>query len=232
MQMGVFPSDDQYLDSAVRNLSEAVRDMDYLAVHESTLVEGIVDHLALESGILDFSGIEPNRSFPYRTEDCYLPFCENKRILLITTPADLLASRATKAIFEATWEKTQCPWFNPASVDSLSFDSLFSDDIHQKYSSSEELLHEICTEISTREFDVALVGASSMGIPIASHVKSLGKVGLSLGGHLQILFGVQGKRWRDDPNWQRTYWNESWLDMPDEFKPLRLGWRADDGAYW
>lgn len=231
-QAGAFPPDDKYLDSAVQLLSDAVRNMDYLAVHESPLIEGIVDHLELKSKLLDFGGIEPNRDLPYKIEDCYLPFCENKRILLITTPAELLASRATKETFEATWRNIHCPWFYPASVDFLSFDSLLDDSIHVKYASSMDLLNEICSQISTREFDVAFVGASSLGIPIVDHVKSLGKVGLSLGGHLQVLFGVQGKRWRDDPEWQRAYWNETWLDMPSEYKPLQKDWTVDDGAYW
>jgi len=231
-QMGAFPSDDQYLDSAVHKLSESVKDMDYLAVHESPLIEGIVDHLELKSKLLDFGGIEPNRDLPYKIEDCYLPFLKDKRILLITTPAELLASRATKETFEATWRNIHCPWFYPASVDFLTFDSLLDDSTHNKYASSLDLLNEICSQISKREFDIAFVGASSLGIPIVDHVKSIGKVGLSLGGHLQVLFGVQGKRWRDDPNWQRAYWNEAWLEMPSEYKPIQKDWTVDDGAYW
>ena len=231
-QAGAFPATHDYLDSAVQQLTEAVRGMDFLAIHDSGLVPGIIHHLRLKSGLLPFNDLEPNKDTPYNLKDCYLPALRDKRVLIVSTPADLLVSRATKVTFENTWQKISCPWFEPHSVEALSFDSLFDSEITRSYASSTDLLESICAELSTRNFDIALIGASSLGILIADYVKDLGKVGLSLGGHLQVIFGVQGKRWRENPHWQQAYWNESWVNMPENFKPTGRKWLVDDGAYW
>lgn len=231
-QIGVFPSTNEYLDSTVQGFAESVKNMDFLAVHDSPLVPGISRELDLNAGLLSFSDIEPNKDTPYNSLDCYLPSFRDKRILIVTTPADLLVSRANKETFESTWQKIDMPWFQPQSVEALPFVSLFDIDINNVYSTSLEVFKDISHEISKRDFDIALIAAGSLGIPLAHHVKNLGKVGLSLGGHLQVIFGVQGKRWRENPHWQQAYWNESWIDMPRELIPRGTAWRADDGAYW
>ena len=67
-------------------------------------------------------------------------------------------------------------------------------------------------------------------IPLAAAVKRLGRVAIDLGGHLQVLFGVLGKRWRASPAWMETYVNEQWMDMPARYRPTVTG-VCDNGAY-
>lgn len=232
MQIGVFPNSDEYLSSSARSFRHSLSGIDFLAVHESPLVEDVVGSLTHKPHLIGFNELEPNREIPYRAEDCYLPSLRNQRVLIITSPADLLVQRANVDTFTAVWRKTGCPWFYPRSVDGLAFTSLFDPDVRQDFDSSLEVLAHICDEIAMREFDVAIVGAGSLGIPIVHHVKQLGKIGLSLGGHLQVLFGVQGKRWREDAQWQRSYGNEAWIDMPSQAHPRGKDWLADGGAYW
>ena len=54
---------------------------------------------------------------------------------------------------------------------------------------------------------------------LAAAVKRLGRVGVSLGGHLQIVFGVAGERWLEREDWRRLYINESWTRIPDRYVP-------------
>ena len=76
-----------------------------------------------------------------------------------------------------------------------------------------------------------MIAAAGLSIPLAAHIKELGKVGISLGGHLQALFGVLGKRWRLSPEWQQRYINDAWIDMPPEYCPAETN-VGDAGAYW
>ncbi len=232
MQCGVFPSTDDQLDRAGLVFADAAASMDFLAVHESRLAVSAIHELSACPHLVSFNDLEPNKDAPYRGEDCYLPDLRNRRILIVTTPAELLVSRATRDVFERTWDKIQCPWFSPMSVEGISFSSLFSSDASEKFSSSLELQSVICDEIASRNFDVALIGASSLGVPLAAFVKSLGKVAISLGGHLQVLFGVQGGRWINNPHWQQAYVTDAWVNMPVEFRPTGRRWLVDDGAYW
>lgn len=81
------------------------------------------------------------------------------------------------------------------------------------------------------DFDVAIIGCGAYGFPLASYVKSLGKVAIHLGGVTQLLFGIKGKRWE---NWQhytnlRKNNGENWIfahEIPDNYKKI------EGGCYW
>ncbi|MEN9248961.1 MAG: hypothetical protein Q6K95_02040 [Gloeomargarita sp. GXS_bins_116] len=85
-------------------------------------------------------------------------------------------------------------------------------------------------QIAQMDFDIALIGAGAYGLPLAAHVKRLGKKAVHLGGATQILFGIKGKRWDERPFFQRLY-NEYWVrPAPHEVPP-----KADiveSGCYW
>ena len=34
-----------------------------------------------------------------------------------------------------------------------------------------------------------------------------------------MLFGVYGRRWRERDEWRRDYLNDSWIEMPDRYRP-------------
>jgi hypothetical protein len=51
------------------------------------------------------------------------------------------------------------------------------------------------TEIDTTDYDICLIGAGAYGFHLAAHVKRMGKKSVHLGGSLQLLFGIKGKRW-------------------------------------
>lgn len=55
------------------------------------------------------------------------------------------------------------------------------------------------TEIDKRIFDIAIIGCGAYGFPLAAHIKRIGKKAVHLGGATQILFGIKGKRWVDNP---------------------------------
>jgi len=231
-QIGVFPDSDEYLKRCATSFASSMAELDFLAVHESPLVDLVVRPSASGPWLIGFNDLEPNRSAPYNGSDCYLPALRDLRVLLITSPAMLLAERATPETFAAVWERTGCPWFWPKSVTGLPFTSLFDSRVREEFSSSLEVLDRISENVSSLEFDVALVGAGSLGVPIVERVKRMGKVGISLGGHLQVLFGVQGRRWREDVQWQQAYWTPAWIDMPANVHSGGVRWLADDGAYW
>ena len=77
---------------------------------------------------------------------------------------------------------------------------------------------------------MALLGAAGLAIPLAAHIKSTGRIAIDLGGHLQVLFGVKGKRWREDPVWPQRYFNDAWIDMPAAYRPKVIA-VCDNGAY-
>jgi hypothetical protein len=88
-----------------------------------------------------------------------------------------------------------------------------------------EALNYMKGEIDKIDYDICLIGAGAYGFPLAAHVKRMGKKGIHIGGALQLLFGIKGKRW-EDPNYGVKEWgipygsytnliNEHWV-RPNE----------------
>ncbi len=93
-----------------------------------------------------------------------------------------------------------------------------------------DALDWMCEQISQTAFDVAIIGAGAYGLPLAAHVKRLGKKAVHLGGATQILFGIRGKRWDEMPFFQKLY-NEYWVrPLPSEVPPEHQ--RVEGGCYW
>ena len=91
------------------------------------------------------------------------------------------------------------------------------------------------TEIDKHDYDICLIGCGAYGFPLAAHVKRKGKKAVHLGGSLQLLFGIRGKRW-EDVNYNTTYnyaqfVNEYWVKPGKEEKPEKAS-TVEDACYW
>ena len=103
---------------------------------------------------------------------------------------------------------------------------------NKNYSSWFDALNFLKNEIDKKqkEFDIALIGCGAYGLPLAAHVKRIGKIGIHMGGCLQILFGIKGKRW-DNHKIISNLYNVNWVRPSDEDKPLSYK-KVEDGCYW
>jgi hypothetical protein len=85
-------------------------------------------------------------------------------------------------------------------------------------------------EVKKADFDVAIIGAGSYGLPLSAYVKSLGKVSIHMGGATQILFGIRGKRWDNMKEFSEII-NEHWV-RPSAAEMIPAGDKIEDGCYW
>ena len=85
-------------------------------------------------------------------------------------------------------------------------------------------------DIDGHTFDVALIGAGAYGLPLSAHVKRSGKVAIHLGGALQILFGIKGRRWEAMPQISR-FFNEAWV-RPGAGETPDGNAKIEGGCYW
>lgn len=84
--------------------------------------------------------------------------------------------------------------------------------------------------MDTREFDVALIGAGGMSLPLAVHAKNLGAVGIHLGGATQLLFGIRGRRWDESVDMQQ-FFNSNWT-RPSAAETPESSSTIEEGCYW
>lgn len=231
-QSGVFPSNLNFLASFSAFFSDAVAKLDVLGLFGAPLEKILIQHYQFSAHLVKYRNTEPNRSIPNNAKLCYLPFFENKRVLIIAPFGHLLKERAKQSVFEGVWLNTQKPWFKPSFVDSIEFPYAYESQTQQKFGDIFNLFEYICQQIDTKDFDIALIAAGGLAIPLASYIKSKRKSAFSLGGHLQVLFGVKGARWKNDPVWVNHYFNDAWVDMPEQYHPQDKNQLTDRGAYW
>lgn len=90
-------------------------------------------------------------------------------------------------------------------------------------------------EIDKHDYDICLIGCGAYGFPLAAHVKRMGKKAFHLGGSLQLLFGIRGKRW-ENANYNPKYnyaqlINEHWVKPGQEEKPENAS-IVEGACYW
>ncbi len=81
-----------------------------------------------------------------------------------------------------------------------------------------------------REFDVAIIGAGSYGLPIGRAIKFSGRGAIHLGGTTQVLFGVRGKRWETRQPFT-DFIDDTWIRPSTEEKPPGAE-KVEGGIYW
>ncbi len=93
-----------------------------------------------------------------------------------------------------------------------------------------DALDYMAGEIKKTDFDIALLGCGAYGMPLASQIKDMGKQVIYMGGVLQMLFGIKGKRWDDTPEAAALY-NEYW-EYPDPSRKPENADTVEGGCYW
>lgn len=104
-----------------------------------------------------------------------------------------------------------------------------------------EALKYMEDEISKMDFDICILGCGAYGLPLAAHVKRLGKKAIHLGGGSQLLWGIKGKRWDNnayhwenlpqlDTNYSSLY-NNYWV-RPSSVETPKNALKVEGACYW
>lgn len=93
-----------------------------------------------------------------------------------------------------------------------------------------EALDYMCEEIQKIDFDIAILGCGAYGMPLSAKIKKMGKQSIYMGGVLQMLFGIRGRRWDAEPKAAALY-NEHWVS-PDAGSVPKGSNSVEGGCYW
>ena len=85
-------------------------------------------------------------------------------------------------------------------------------------------------EIEKQDFEIALLGCGAYGMPLAAHIKRMGKKAVHMGGILQFLFGIKGKRFLETPE-TKDYINDYFVFPSEADKPKEAD-KVEGGCYW
>lgn len=99
-----------------------------------------------------------------------------------------------------------------------------------------EALQYMKDGIDKIDYDICLLGCGAYGFPLAAHCKRQGKQAIHLGGVLQLLFGIKGRRWETEEIYKTKYryidcYNKYWV-RPLEAETPANSKSIENGCYW
>jgi hypothetical protein len=162
---------------------------------------------------------------PYFYSNPWTGFLKGKRVLVVHPFEDSIKSQ---------YANRQLLWKNPDVLPEFELITIKAEQTiagqPSRFSNWFEALASMEDKISKADFDVALIGCGAYGMPLAAHVKRMGKQAVHLAGWLQVLFGINGQRWRSDPRFTQ-FINDAWQsplphEIPSGFK------KVENGCYW
>lgn len=162
---------------------------------------------------------------PYDYDKPWSQALKGKRVLVIHPFAESI--KAQYARKDSIWpDKEVLPDFELITIKAVQ--SLGG--AETPYKDWFEALEAMEAQMDIIEYDVALTGCGAYGLPLAAHAKKTGHIGIHLGGPLQILFGIKGKRWDNIPEVAKFY-NDSWVrPLPEETPECHAA--VEDSCYW
>jgi len=219
---GVFPVSSSGLTSAASRLCSSLLQVDLLAQWQSPYQAALI-----ASGFLGphVDRCELTDLEPWWSEHPWTLLLEGKRVLVVH-PFDASVRQQyprRHLIFEG---KSVLPEFELLTLKppvTLGGET-------QAYGSWSEALDDLIGQVKECEFDVALIGCGAYGLPLGAAVKQSGKSAIHMGGALQLLFGISGRRWESMPQYAALM-NDSWV-RPSQDETPRAASKVDGGCYW
>ncbi len=220
---GFFPNDTSLLPRFNEVMKDACGQLDILGVWQNSCEDYYIRRYCRNlKATAKLISIEPWRNeFPWSSA------LAGKRVLVVHPFEDSIRQQYRN--YDKLFLNPQMlPKFELLTLKAVQTSGDASD---SRFSDWFEALDWMCGECDRRDFDIALLGCGAYGFPLAAHIKKTGRQAIHLGGCLQILFGLRGKRWDEmEPDIVAMY-NEYWhYPLADE---APAGSDAiEGGTYW
>jgi hypothetical protein len=224
MQMwsGFFPARKDKIEQFCELLLRDIPEVDVLG-------SWLVDEQLFKTELKNCSKINFELLNPYFSSIPWTKALEGKKVLVVHPFANAIALQYKKR--ELLFKDNLLPKFELMTVKAVQ--SIAGNTT--QFADWFDALNYMKAEIDKHEYDICLIGCGAYGFHLATHVKRMNKKAVHLGGSLQLLFGIKGKRW-EDSNYNPIYnyarlMNEYWIYPADEDKPKNAN-IVEDACYW
>ncbi len=219
VNVGIHPPDRTHLDAFCKLFLESVDTLDILAAWGHPGESEIISRVAHRP-------LVRLRSFEsWRHPRPWSSALAGKRVLVVTPFARSVISQFKRR--EEIWrDQTIMPPCELRAV-RMPLSPGLVPPLHANWRERYDALVKECDEAP---YDVMLVGAGGLSVPLVAHAKARGRIGFHLGGHTQILFGVYGKRW-DRDRLLADLQTPAWVRPSGDEAPSTVV-KVEQGCYW
>ena len=221
---GFFPEDTSLLPRFNELMKESCKEVDILGVWQNPCEDYFIKHYCNSlQAISKLISIEPWRNdFPWSSA------LKGKKVLVIHPFEDSILSQYKNYDKLFTKNPQILPEFELKTLKAV---QTVGNQTDSRFANWFEALDWMCAECEKIDFDIALIGCGAYGFHLAAHIKKMGKQAIHLGGCLQILFGLKGRRWDElEPDIAAMY-NEYWHYPLASELPEGSG-DVEGGTYW
>lgn len=217
---GFFPNDDSLMPRYFDINYAAMQQIDVLGSYMKS--ESIFRKELINAKKVNLDGYYA----PYYYKNPWTMELDHKKVLVVHPFVEDIASQYKNHRKDIWQDPNVLPEFELITYKSVQ--SMLG--IKTPYKNWFEALEKMEEDISRIDFDIALIGCGAYGMPLAAYVKNMGKQAVHLAGWTQVLFGIIGTRWLNNPRvsiMMNQYWiHPSINNIPAEAK------RIENGAYW
>ena len=223
---GLFNIRQTTLEQFARLYFQSCGELDIIGRHWNGMENYVISAYAPKAKITDMFFIEPY--FP-NVESVWTKSLQGKNVLVIHPFENSIQRQYQKRtlLFE---NPDILPEFHLITLKAVQTIGNNSDN---RFSDWFEALDYMYQKAMQYDFDVALVGCGAYGFPLSAKLKQQGKTVIHLGGALQILFGIKGKRWETLPDFDyvRNLFNDNWI-YPSKEETVSGADSIENGCYW
>lgn len=218
---GFFPYNEKLIDDFAKYVIKEVHNIDFLGVWFNRAEEYVVDRYMPNTTVGSILSIEP-----YIFDTPWSRALANKKVLVIHPFEDSIKEQYNRA--EKLFANPQIlPVFELYTIKAVQTIANKKDDRFKTWFDALEHMKKQMDEI---DFDVAIIGCGAYGMALAIHAKKIGKQAIHMGGATQILFGIKGRRWDDNPVISKLY-NEYWI-RPGKNETVVNQETIEGACYW
>jgi hypothetical protein len=218
---GIFPLGQESLDEVANRLYSSLQLVDLLGIWDSPYQYKMVSRLSVHPKICDLAALEPWWSL-----EPWSRVLGGKRVLVIHPFVESIERQHSRFNHLHPGSPSLLTQFDLICVrppQTLGHD-------REGFRSWNDALSQLIERVSMVSFDVALIGCGAYGLPLGAAIKQMGKPAVHLGGALQLLFGIRGRRWEAMPQYLPLM-NDAWV-RPSSAETPSLAATVDGGCYW
>ena len=218
---GIFPVTDAGLFDFAAVYEHSLESIDLLGFWQTDYQAALVAGLDPAPLLCPLSALEP-----FRQADPWSFFLAGRRVLVVHPFALSIESQYRIHGSNLFVDERVLPDFSLQVIKSPCTHAPQTDG----FKSWNEALDALLARVLEHSFDVALIGCGAYGLPLAAAIKKAGRSAIHLGGALQLLFGIRGRRWDCDPAILSLI-NDRWV-RPDASETPPMANLIEGGCYW
>lgn len=218
---GFFPKEKKLIERFAEMMIDHSCSVDMLGIWNQ-MDPYMLERYARNASICKLSAIEPW----YTPKTPWTAALKEKKVLVIHPFSETIHSQYEKR--ELLFPGTEIlPLFELHTIKAV---QTLAGEPDERFSNWFEALDWMFDEAMKVDFDVAILGCGAYGFPLAARLKRAGKIAIHMGGAVQLLFGIKGKRWDNHPIISQFY-NDNWVRPNSSEKPKGAN-KVESGCYW